>query len=78
MSRHLRGQLERLWLRVGQPERPEAADAREHLKEQLQRMADARRHFALTGERQTDVEAEVEAVRTASKNRLARRRGEGA
>ena len=68
MSRHLRSQLKRLRERIGTPEDPEATGARERMVEHLNRIADARRRGGLSEE----LEAEVEAVRTASEARKRR------
>ena len=50
MSRYLRGRLERLQGRIGEPESPERGEARERMVEHLAHIADARRNGTWTDE----------------------------
>ena len=70
MSRHIRGRLERLRGRVGEPEGPDRSEARARMVEHLDAIAQARRDGTWTGE---DAARQSEAVLAET----IRRRGEG-
>ena len=66
MSRHIRGRLERLRGRVGEPEGPDRSEARARMVEHLDAIAQARRDSTWTEE---DAAEAREAVRAEAEKR---------